>query len=121
MLGTLHDGLANAVAIFSLLLALLGFYRYARGEGVSPDYYGALLIAEALIVVEALLGALLFGAGARPVRLGMHVLYGIVAVISFPAFYAFVRGRDGRQEMLLWALMALFVFGIALRALVVAG
>jgi predicted membrane channel-forming protein YqfA (hemolysin III family) len=97
-------------------LALLGFYRYLRGEGVGGDFLGAVVIGEGLIIGVAVVGALLYTQGFRPVRADIHILYGIVAVLSFPAFYAFLQGRDGRREMLLWGLMALFVFGLLLRA-----
>jgi hypothetical protein len=121
MLSTLHEGLGNAATLFCLILAGWGFLRYARGEGVDGSYLGAVVIGEGLLLLQALAGVLLLGGGARPERAGVHILYGIVAIISFPAFYAFTRGRDSRQEMQLWSLLALFVFGCILRARMVVG
>lgn len=120
MLSTLHNGLGNAATLFCLILAGWGFLRYARGLGVDGSFLGAVVVGEVLILVQALAGVLLLGGGARPDR-GVHILYGIVAVISFPAFYAYVRGKDSRREMLLWALLALFVFGVTIRARLVTG
>jgi hypothetical protein len=120
MVQTMHEGLANAATLFTLILALWGFVRYARGLGVDGSYLGAVVVGEFLIVVDALLGILLYAGGGRPERAGIHILYGIVAVISFPAFFAYTRGRDSRLEMLLWALLALFVWGVTIRARIVA-
>ncbi len=119
MLFMLHDRLGNAAMLFSLILALWGFVRYARGQGVDGSFLGAVLIAEGLMLVEGGIGGLLYAMGARPERVGIHILYGITAVIAFPAFFAYTRGRDTRLEMLMWALLALFVWGVTIRARVV--
>lgn len=121
MLHTLHDGLGNAATLFALILALWGFVRYARGSGVGGDYLGAVAIAEGLIVVEVLVGFLLYASGSGVARVGIHVLYGITALISFPALFAYTRGGDDRLAQLLWALVALFVWGLTIRARQVAG
>lgn len=116
----LHDRLANAAIIFALILGLWGLYKYARGEGVDGNYLGAVAVAELLIVVQILLGVVLFAGGARPARSSMHILYGIAALISFPAAYAYTRGDQSRRAMLVWGLVGLFVFGCAMRATMVA-
>ncbi len=121
MLNTLHDGLGNAATLFALILALWGFVRYARGSGVGGDFLGAVAVAEGLIVAEVLVGFLLYANGHAVARIGIHVLYGITALISFPAFYAYSQGRDERLEQLLWALVAFFVWGLTIRARQVAG
>jgi hypothetical protein len=116
MLFTLHDGLSNTAMLFMLALTLWGFYRYLRGVGVGGDYLGALAVGEILLVVIAVLGIFLYAGGARPTDDYMHILYGICTLISLPAMYMFTRGRDGRSEMLLWAWVCLFVFGLIVRA-----
>ncbi|MBA3534809.1 MAG: hypothetical protein H0T73_23095 [Ardenticatenales bacterium] len=120
MLFTLHLQLATMATIFTLLLALWGFLRYMQGQGVDGSYLGAVVIGEGLLVVQGALGGLMMGAGAQPARPAIHILYGLVALLSFPALYAFTQGRDSRREMLLWALIALFVFGVTIRARLVA-
>ena len=42
----------------------------------------------------------------------MHILYGVVLVLMYPAAYDFTRGRDGRQDVLIYALLGLFLGGI---------
>ena len=119
MLLSLHDGLANTATLYTLILAGWGFWRYARGKGVDGSFLGAVVVGELLLIVQALAGVLLLGGGAQVDR-GVHILYGVTALLSFPALYAFTRGRDSRREMLLWALLALFVFGVTIRARMVA-
>lgn len=121
MFSTLHAGLANTATLFTLALALWGLFRFIRGEGVGGSYLGALVVGELLIVVQALMGVALYAGGARAGNDAMHILYGICTLIAFPAFFAYLGGRDSRREMLLWALLAFFVFGLTLRARVVAG
>ncbi|MCZ7569174.1 MAG: hypothetical protein M5U01_11395 [Ardenticatenaceae bacterium] len=115
----LHATLARAVMIYALILGLWGLVRYARGEGFDGSYLGAVVIAEVLILVQAGSGIVLWLQGLSPSRL-IHILYGIVTVISFPATFAFTHGEAGRREMLYWGLIGLFVFGLAIRAQMVA-
>lgn len=120
-MATLHDGLGNAAMLFALILAIWGFWRYARGEGVGGDYLGAVVVAEGLLLVEGLVGGLLLAGGNGLERPQLHILYGITALISFPALFAYTRGRGERLEQLLWALVALFVWGLTIRLRQIAG
>lgn len=117
----LHDRLANAAILFALILGIWGLFKYFRGDGVDGSYLGAVAVAELLIVVQIILGVILFSAGARPARSAMHILYGVAAVISFPAAYAYTRGDQSRRAMLVWGLVGLFVFGCTVRATMVGG
>ncbi len=110
-----HERLSITILLFAAALGLWGFWNYLRGEGVTGSYMGALAIAMGLIVVEVALGVILFLQGLRPPRSGMHLLYGVVALITLPAAFAFTRGRTGRYESLIYAVIALFLVGIAIR------
>jgi hypothetical protein len=48
--------------------------------------------------------------------MGIHILYGIVAVISLPAYYAITKGRDDKEVVLTYGLLNLFLAAISLRA-----
>lgn len=116
-LDQIHVGLSNACLIFSLIVAGYGFLRYFRKQGVNGSFLGVIVVGELLYLGQVLVGVLLaFGDGPRPARLWVHVLYGIVLVIMYPAAYAFTRGREGKEEALTYAIVALFLAGIALRA-----
>ena len=116
-LTAMHARLLVTILLFFGALALWGFVNYLRGEGVTGSYKGALAIGVLLILAEALIGVILFASGARPGRPGIHILYGIVAVITVPGAFAYTRGRDGRWEQLIYVTVCLFLCGIVLRAL----
>jgi hypothetical protein len=114
----LHGTLATACLIFSIIVAGYGFLRYFRGQGVDGNFLGTVAVAEVLYLVQFVLGLALLATDApRPARLWVHVLYGSVLVLMFPAAYGFTRGSDSRREMVVYALMALFLIGITLRSM----
>ena len=113
----MHTRLLTTILLFFGALALWGIVSYLRGHGVSGSYLGALAIGELLMLSEALIGVgLWFGGNVAP-RQSIHVLYGIVAVLTLPGTFAYVRGRDSRWEQLIYAVVCLFLCGVALRAL----
>lgn len=116
ILTLIHSRLSVTMLLFMIALAVWGFWNYLRGAGVTGSYWGGLAIGEGLIVVEGILGGVLYALGLRPERDVLHILYGIVAVISIPSAFAFTRGRTGRYEVLIYALIALFLAGITSRA-----
>ena len=117
VLRVLHTGLANTTLLFMLALGIWGLWNFFRGEGVTGSYWGALAIGEGVAIVEGVIGVALYLAGSPgPARGWLHVLYGIVAVLCIPSAFAFTRGRSTRQEVLIYAVMALFLAGIASRA-----
>jgi len=111
----IHEGLSTTMLLFLLVLAGWGFLNYVRGPGITGSYWGTLAIGEGLIVVEGLVGFALSLLGNVAARGWLHILYGIVAVISIPAAFAFTRGRTGRYEALIYALVALFLAGVTNR------
>lgn len=114
----IHAGLANACVLFSLITAGYGFLLYFQNKGVEGGYLGVIVIGELLFLAQVIVGLVLaFSGVARPARLWVHMLYGIVLVIMYPAAYAFTRGRDGRREVAAYAVVALFLAGISLRAI----
>ncbi len=114
-LSFLHDRLSATMLLFMLALGVWGLWNFVRGEGVSSSYLGGLVIGQGLIVVQALIGlALLFG-GAVAARHWLHILYGIAAVITLPAIFAFTRGRTARYEALMYAVISFFIAGLTVR------
>jgi hypothetical protein len=115
-LALLHSRLQVTVLLFMLAVAVWGFFNYIRNQGVSGGYAGALVIGQLLLMAEALIGLILLFGDFRPVRLGVHILYGVAAVLCLPGAFAYTRGRDGRWEGLIYATVCLFLAGIAIRA-----
>lgn len=112
----LHIGLARASVIFSLIIGVYGFWRYLRNSGVSQDFWGVLAAGELLYLAQAVVGLIMVGLGLRPGR-WVHFLYGILSIIAIPGAFTYMRGRDGRREVLLYALIGLFMAGVSLRAM----
>jgi hypothetical protein len=112
----LHQRLAYSVIFFMLIMGLWGLWSFVRGQAVSGGYMGALAVGEALIVVQALAGVLLYLSGARGGG-AIHYLYGATAVIAIPSAFAYIRGQDSRRETLVYAMICFFVFGLALRGI----
>ena len=111
----LHERLSVTMLLFMLILGGWGIWNFLRGEGVSGSYMGGLVIGQGLILVEAIIGLVLFVGGAAAARDWLHILYAIVAVITLPATFAFTRGRAERQEALMYAVVTFFLAAITLR------
>ncbi len=114
-LGTIHHSLSTALFLFTGISGAWGLVSYSRGRGVSPSYWGILACLELLALAQGLIGGAMLLAGEQPGRL-VHILYGIVSIITLPGVYAFTRGRDDRQATLTYALICLFLLGVSLRA-----
>jgi len=113
----IHSALANACLIFSLIIAGYGFILYFRQQGIDSNFWGTLAAGELLFLAQAVLGMLLYASGLRVPRTWVHALYGIVLVITLPGAYALTRSRDSRREVLIYAILGLFLAGVTLRAM----
>ncbi|MCB0081330.1 MAG: hypothetical protein KDE47_10380, partial [Caldilineaceae bacterium] len=99
------------------------FFRF-RNRPLDASWYGAAMIGELLLVAQALLGAYLFygmGLSVALARPFMHLLYGVVAVITIPAAQSyFGQLEDEKVKAVAMAVVCLFLWGILLRATQVA-
>lgn len=120
-LAFIHNRLSVTVLLFMLLMGVWMLWSYLRGAGMTGSLWGALVVGELLIVVEGLLGATLFLGGYRPARSAIHILYGIVMAMSLPAAFFYTRGRNSRAETLIYAIVALFLAGVSIRARLTGG
>jgi hypothetical protein len=114
----IHSRLANTLLLYIIAMAVWGLWRFLRRKGVDGSYWGALAIAEIMIVVQGLMGAYLWFINTlRPERGGIHILYGVVSALAIPAVYVFTKGGDQRRDMLVYAAVLLFTIGLVLRAI----
>ena len=118
----IHAGLANSSVLFSLIISAYGFWQYFRKQGISGNFWGVLAVGELLYVAQGLAGVILFlTVPARPETWRwVHILYGIVAVITLPGTFAYTKGKDERREALVYGVVGLFLTGIVLRAITTA-
>src|SRR5678815_4504899 len=110
-----HNILSNAVSLFTLAVTLMALYRLLRREGLGSDFWGTVVIGEVLIVVQAILGAVLFFT-AHQAPQTLHYLYGALNVFTWPAAYSYTLNQDDRRQTLIWTLVSVFLFGLSLRA-----
>lgn len=119
-ISTIHGALSNTTWIFFLILGLWGLFRAIRGQAVNGNYLGAAFIGQLLFVAQTVLGVLLWigGNNANLQRPGIHLLYGVFALIFLPFIYLSVlRGDDTNRAQWVLAFTTLFLFGIALRGI----
>jgi len=89
-------------------------FHALRGQAV----WGAVIVAQSLAFVQALLGSLL-SQQAGVVLDDMHALYGFSAIVAAMVLYGyrtspFMKGK----ELLLYGTGSLFIMGLGLRELV---
>ncbi len=116
----IHSALSNTAWLFFLIIGLWGLFRAIRGQAVNGSYLGAAFIGQLIFVTQAVLGALMWIAGgsAAMQRPGIHLLYGIFALVFLPFIYLSVlRGDDTNRAQWVLAFTTLFLFGIALRSI----
>ena len=116
-----HGSLGDTAMYYTIILALWGIWRYLRKQGMDSGYWGALVIAEILYILQATLGAFLWIS-----RIGnltghaIHILYGVVSVLVLPSVFVYTHGDDRRRASLIYGLFFLFLIGIILRAITTA-
>jgi hypothetical protein len=111
----LHARLADSLLLFFAIAGVWSLIAALRGRGVSSAAWGILAVGELLALAQAGLGLAAYLNGARPGR-EVHILYGVVAGLTLPAYYAFSRGRDDRRASWAYALLCLFLAGISARS-----
>ena len=117
----IHARLANTAMIYCAIMAVWGLIRFFRKSGLSGGFFGAVVIAEILLVIQGVIGVFLW-IGAGIYRPGyVHWLYGFVLVLAAPIVYAYTKGRQDRPEMLLYAVAYLIMIALVLRATVTGG
>lgn len=110
----LHDRLSTTVMLYMAALGAWGLVAYLRGQAVTGNLAGAFVIAEILVAAQVAAGVLLLGVGSRPPT-ATHYLYGITAVLVLPFAWSYFRERNQRQALVIYSLLALFIFGLAVR------
>jgi uncharacterized membrane protein HdeD (DUF308 family) len=101
-----------------IIAGIWGIVTRFRDQPITGNFWGILTVGALLILGQGLLGAYLWLIGERPGRMGVHILYGMVAVIALPAYYAISKGRDDKFAALAYGLLCLFLAAISLRAMV---
>lgn len=112
----LHSNLLFTILVVFGILALwslmLGLLRRPVGQWL----LSGMAIGVLLVLAECILGILMIIQGLRPFRTEMHILYGIIALLTIPIAHSSARNREPRSQGLMYAFACMFVCVIALRA-----
>ena len=112
---SLHGRIAFAIVLYLSAIGLWGLALGIRGVGPTPNFIGALVIAEIAAIVQGLLG---FAAlVTRPPTQSLHILYGFALAVALPMAATLVRKREPRAAAFAFGFMALFAAGLALRGI----
>ncbi|NOK62588.1 MAG: hypothetical protein GFH27_549333n76 [Chloroflexi bacterium AL-W] len=113
----MHSRLLVTILLVFIILTLWGLVNHLRRTPPSRTYMSVLIIGELLMVTQFIIGVLLLFNGRQAYLLGLHILYGFVAVFAIPAVYLYVRDRSRDWDHLIYAITSAFICGIAIRAL----
>ncbi|MXY94792.1 MAG: hypothetical protein F4047_06900 [Caldilineaceae bacterium SB0670_bin_27] len=122
-LSEIHRGLAQTGILFFIALGVWAIWFRIRSLPLDGSWYGAAAIGEILMIVEFLLGWVLYGQGlgGNLARAFVHILYATVAVITLPAAYLYLsRLQDENVKTILFAIVCFFLMEVIIRARVVA-
>lgn len=122
-LSIIHRGLAQSSILFFIALGVWALWLRIRSQPLDGSWYGAAAIGEMLMIVQFLLGWLLYaqGLGGNLSRAFVHILYSVVAIITLPAAYAYLsRLQNENVKTVLFAIICFFLMEVIIRARVVA-
>ena len=116
-LNLIHSRLANSVILYLIALMVWALWSIIRKKEMSPNFRGALFISGFLILVQGVLGGLLWVQDFRPDEGSMHILYGSLGVLGIPAIYIFTQDRWKRYEMLVIGTGLLSLIALVFRSI----
>jgi heme A synthase len=115
-LSFIHARLANTVLLYFLAMMIWAFWLFFRKRPSDPNFRGAFLISEILVLLQGGMGLVLWLTHLRPTGGSMHVLYGVIAVLGLPALYVTTKDRPSRYEMLVYAVAYFLLAAIVVRS-----
>lgn len=112
----LHANLLFTILLVFSILTVWALIVGLRRRPVGQLLFSSMAIGVLLILSESIIGAILLVQGLRPLRTEMHILYGIIALLTIPLAHSSARNRDPRSQGLIYAFACMFVCVIVLRA-----
>ncbi len=112
----IHSRLANSVILYLIVMMLWAFWLYLGKKGLSPSFRGALIISSVLILLQGVIGGVLWLNSNRPDESSMHLLYGIIGVLGIPGIYVFGTTRQDRYPILVIGIGILLLLAIIFRS-----
>ena len=100
-----------------LFLSLAGLWclaALASRRPFPPGLISTLILAEALIVVQGVVGVVLWAAGGRAAQ-WEHWLYGLTAALSLPGAWVYARRHRDPGRLFLLAVTCFWIVALSLR------
>ena len=116
----IHSRLALTAIFYALAMGIWAAWSYLRGQSISSNYWGALVIGEMVMLAQGVIGIVMVLSGKMPADI-IHFLYGVLVALSWPGVYVYTNARAGRREAAIYALVSFFIFGLAVRAIMTGG
>lgn len=114
---SMHASLPTTTLLLLGVLVLWGLVNIARGS-IARLYGAAMAVAELLLLSEFIIGVvLLLLSGRQPAQLALHLVYGLVAVLTLPGAVIYAHERSPRTTQVIYLMACFFLGGILLRAL----
>jgi hypothetical protein len=110
---TFHERLAFELLAVQVILGVWALVLGLRGAATGRVLGYALIIDEGLLILQSVVGGLLFAGGERPQLI--HFLYGGLLVALLPVIYPLSRRRPERSGYWL-GFTLLFMAGLIIRA-----
>ena len=113
----IHNGLATVAIIVNLLISAYSFWRTFRYGSIDKILLGLLIGAEVIFLAQVVIGGILLAAGVTPSGGAVHILYGVVLIATLPVTFVLTRGGKTRRELVIYAVLGLFLAGVSIRAI----
>ena len=104
----LHTILFNMHILYAVILGVYSVILSSRNEGLSGNFWGAIMIYAGLAGATLLVGLLLALQGYTIERQTIYFLYMLFLVIIMPGLFSLLRGRDDRNAAIAFAILAFF-------------
>ena len=115
---SLHGRIAVAIVLYLSVVGVWGLALGIRGHGPTPNFVGALVIAEVTAIVQGLLGVVVLF--TRSPAQSVHILYGFALALTLPMAATLVRKREPRAASFAFGSISLFAAGLAIRGITTA-
>ena len=104
----LHTILFNMHILYAVILGVYSVILSSRNEGMSGNFWGAMMIYAGLAGATLVVGLLLALQGYTIERQTIYFLYMLFLVIIMPGLFSLLRGRDDRNAAIAFAILAFF-------------
>lgn len=117
----IHTRLGNTAFYYAAIMAIWAIWRIIKKRGVDSNYWGALIIAEVLLLVQGALGTYLYFFTEFKLAQPIHTIYGIASALVLPLGFVITRGHQERRDMIIYGAAFLLLAVLTARALMTAG